>query len=81
MDEKRRVIKRYKRPRRSNLTVEDVAQIKAHLSEGRTLATLARYFNVHHKTIGLIRDGKIWVSIKPAKKAKPLSFSKVMGRI
>jgi hypothetical protein len=72
MDQKKPVIRRYRRPGR--LTVEDVAQIKAHLSQGERPATLARHFHVHKSTIGRIRDEKLWRSIKPAEKAKPLSL-------
>jgi len=72
MDQKKPAIRRYRRPRRS-LTVEDVAQIKAHLNEGKTLATLARHFHTTHKTVGRIRDGTLWRSVKPAEEAKPLS--------
>jgi hypothetical protein len=79
MGEKKPAIRRYRRPRRS-LTVEDVAQINAHLSQGERPATLARYFHVTHTTIGLIRDGKIWVAVKPADEAVPLS-SRMMRRI
>jgi hypothetical protein len=46
-----------KRDRRSTLTEEDVAQIKAHLQKGKTPAALARHFKVHHVTICKIRDG------------------------
>ena len=80
MDQKRPAIRRY---RLSSLTVEDVAQIKAHLSQGTTPASLARHFNVHHRTVCRIRDGKSWQSVAPASNALPLSlsFSKIMKRI
>jgi hypothetical protein len=80
MDQNRPGIRRHLA---SNLTVEDVAQIKAHLRHGATPATLARHFNVHHRTICRIRDEKSWRSIAPAAKAMPLSlsFSKIMRRI
>jgi len=73
MEQKKPAIRRYRRPRKSNLTEEDVAQIKAHLSQGKTLATLARHFHTTHKTVGRIRDGTLWRSVKPAEEAKPLS--------
>jgi len=63
------------RLRGRRLTVEDVAQIKAHLKQGERPATLARHFNVHQATIARIRDEKLWRSIKPAAKATPLSLS------
>ena len=49
-----------KRDRRSKLTEEDVAQIKAHLQQGKTPASLARRFKVHHASICKIRDMKRW---------------------
>jgi hypothetical protein len=47
-----------KRDRRSTSTEDDVAQIKAHLQQGRRPSTLAKYFKVHHRIIGAIRDKK-----------------------
>ena len=49
-----------KRDRRSTSTEDDVAQIKAHLQQGKRPATLARYFKVHDRIIGAIRDKKTW---------------------
>jgi hypothetical protein len=59
--------------RRAKLTEEDVAQIKAHLREGKTPAALARHFKVHHVTICKIRDMKRWRRVEPATEAIPLS--------
>jgi hypothetical protein len=44
-----------KRDRRSKLTDEDVAQIKAQLQQGKNPAILARYFEVSKSTIYDIR--------------------------
>jgi hypothetical protein len=79
MDVKKPVIRRYRPPRR--LTVEEVAQIKAHLSQGERPAILARHFHVHQSTIGRIRDEKLWRSVKPAENAMPLSSSTIMRGI
>jgi hypothetical protein len=62
-----------KRDRRSRLTEEDVAQIKAHLQQGKRLSTLARHFRVNHQIIGAIRDNKTWRHVAPAVNATPLS--------
>jgi len=62
-----------KRDRRSKLTEEDVAQIKAHLQQGKTPASLARRFKVHHASICKIRDMKRWRRVAPATEAIPLS--------
>ena len=71
-----------KRDRRSTLTEEDVAQIKAHLQQGKRPATLARYFKVHDRIIGAIRDKKTWRHVAPAAKARPLSaLSTIMRRM
>ena len=71
-----------KRDRRSTLTEEDVAQIKAHLEKGRKPSTLARNFKVHHRIIAAIRDNKTWRHVAPAVKAKPSSeLSTIMRRI
>ena len=71
-----------KRDRRSTLTEEDVAQIKAHLQKGRRPSTLARHFKVHHRIIGAIRDKKTWRHVAPAEKTRPLSeLSTIMRRI
>ena len=72
MDQEQRgpPIKRYRRPR---LIEEDVAQIKAHLQQGKTVATLARYFHVNRGIIGAIRDMKTYRHVAPAAAAIPLS--------
>ena len=62
--------KRYRRPR---LTEEDVAQIKAHLQQGKKAAILARYFHVDRRIISAIRDKKTYRHIAPAAKVRPLS--------
>jgi hypothetical protein len=62
-----------KRGRRSKLTEEDVAQIKAHLQRGKTPAALARHFKVHHITICKIRDMRRWQRVAAATEAIPLS--------
>ena len=71
-----------KRDRRSRLTEEDVAQIKAHLQQGKMPATLARYFHIDARIICAIRDNKTYRHVAPAEKAKPLSeLSTIMRRI
>jgi hypothetical protein len=62
-----------KRDRRSKLTEEDIAQIKAHLQQGKKAAILARYFNVDRRIISGIRDKKTYRHITPASKATPLT--------
>jgi hypothetical protein len=61
------------RDRRRRLTEDDVAQIRAHLQQGKAPATLARLFKVHSKTIRRIRDVKRWRHVAPATEATPLS--------
>jgi hypothetical protein len=71
-----------KRDRRSKLTEEDVAQIKALLQQGKTPTTLARYFPADRTIIAAIRDKKTYRHIAPAEKAKALSkLFKITGRI
>jgi len=71
-----------KRDRRSKLTGEDVAQIKAHLQQGKKPSTLARHFKVHHRTIAVIRDKKTYRHVAPAAKAKRVSeLSTIMRRM
>jgi len=62
-----------KRDRRSKLTEEDVAQIKAHLQQGKRPAILARYFEVNKSTIYDIRAMRRWRRVTPAAEAIPLS--------
>ena len=62
-----------KRDKRSKLTEEDVAQIKAHLQQGKKAAILARYFNVDRSIISGIRDKKTYRHVAPAAKAKRVS--------
>ena len=62
-----------KRDRRSTLTKEDVAQIKAHLQEGKSPAMLAIHFQVNRRTISRIHDKQTWRAVAPAAKATPLS--------
>jgi hypothetical protein len=62
-----------KRDRRSKLSEEDVAQIKAHLQQGKAPAILARYFHVDRGIIGAIRDKKTYRHVAPASEAIPLS--------
>ena len=79
MDQERPAIKR---DRRRRLTEDDVAQIRAHLQQGKTPATLARFFKVHSKTICRIRDMNYWRHVAPAAKATSLSkMSKTKRRI
>jgi hypothetical protein len=69
-EERKPAIKRHRRP---SLSEEDVAQIKAHLNEGKKLAILAKYFGVHESTISRIRHMKSWRHVAPAAKATALS--------
>jgi hypothetical protein len=62
-----------KQDRRRRLTEDDVAQIRAHLQQGKTPATLARLFKVHSKTIRSIRDVRRWRHVAPSTEATPLS--------
>jgi len=62
-----------KRDRRSKLTEEDVAQIKAHLQQGKNPTVMARYFEVNKSTIYDIRAMRRWRRVAPAEKARPLS--------
>jgi hypothetical protein len=49
-----------KRDRRSKLTEEDVAQIKAHLQQGKSPAIIARYFEVNSRIIYNIRANETY---------------------
>jgi len=62
-----------KRDRRSKLTEEDVAQIKAHLQQGKRPAILARYFEVNKSTIYDIRATRKWRRVTCAAKITALS--------
>jgi hypothetical protein len=62
-----------KRDRRSKLTEEDVAQIKAHLQQGKNPIVIARYFEVNKSTIYDIRAMRRWRRVAPAAEATPLS--------
>jgi O-phosphoseryl-tRNA(Cys) synthetase len=66
-EERRPVRKRMRR-----LIEEEVAQIKAHLQQGKPPTIIARYFEVHPKTIYAIRAKKAHQLIGPAAKATPL---------
>jgi hypothetical protein len=78
-DQEQQRPKRYRRP---SLTKEDVAQIKAHLQEGKNPAIIARYFEVNSRIIYAIRDEQTYRHIAPAAKARPLSeLSTIMRRL
>jgi hypothetical protein len=62
-----------KRGRRSKLTEEDVAQIKAHLQQGKSPAIVARYFEINSRIIYNIRANETYLHVAPAEKARPLS--------
>ena len=71
-----------KRDRRSKLTDEDVAQIKAHLQRGKSPTILASYFPADRATISAIRDKKTYRHVAPAERAKPLlKLFTIMSRI
>ena len=57
----------------ATLTAWDVAQIKAHLQQGKSQKILARYFPANRTTISAIRDNKTYRHVAPAEKARPLS--------
>jgi hypothetical protein len=59
--------------RRSRLTEEDVAQIKAHLQQGKNPAIIARYFQASRSTIYDIRAMRRWRGVTSAANATPLS--------
>jgi hypothetical protein len=65
--------RRFLRKRNRRLAEEDVAQIKAHLQEGKNPAIIARYFEVDPRGIYSIRANKIYRHVAPAAKATPLS--------
>ena len=71
-----------KRDRRSTLTEEDIAQIKAHLLEGKHPAIIARYFEIAPRTIYNIRAEKSYRHVAPAANATPLAeLSKAKRRV
>jgi hypothetical protein len=70
-----------KRDRRSRLTEEDVAQIKAHLQQGKNPIVMARYFEVNKSTIYDIRAMRRWRHVAPAPKPTPLSEYKTTKRL
>ena len=71
-----------KRDRRSKLTEEDVAQIKAHLQQGKSPAIIARYFEVNSRIIYNIRANETYRHVAPAANARPLSeLSKTKRRV
>jgi DNA invertase Pin-like site-specific DNA recombinase len=64
------------------LTEEDAAQIKAHLEQGKSPTIIARYLDVHRKTIYAVRAKKTWRHVMPAENATPLSkLSKTKRRV
>jgi hypothetical protein len=69
MQEKQRPVR--KRVRR--LAEEDVAQIKAHLQQGKHAAIIARYFQVNPRIIYNIRAKETYRHVAPAANATPLS--------
>ena len=62
-----------KRDRRSKLTDEDVAQIRAHLQQGKSPIVMARCFEVNKSTIYDIRAMRRWRHVATAANAIPLS--------
>jgi hypothetical protein len=78
MQEQRRLVRR----RIRRLAEEDVAQIKAHLQQGKSPTVMARYFEVDPKVIYSIRAKETYRHIAPASEAIPLSkLSKIMRGI
>ena len=55
------------------MTEEDVAQIKAHLQQGKSPAIIARYFEVNSRIIYNIRANETYRHVAPATEAIPLS--------
>lgn len=47
------------------LTEESVAYIKYYLLQGMSVKDLARRYGVGTTTIGKIRDGELWASVRP----------------
>jgi hypothetical protein len=70
MDQERRKPVR-RRVRR--LAEEDVAQIKAHLQQGKSPPIIARYFDVNSRIIYNIHANETYRHIAAAEKARPLS--------
>jgi hypothetical protein len=80
-EERTPAIKRFRRLR-AKLAEEVVAQIKAHLQEGKHPAVIARYFEVNPRSIYAIRDKQTYRHIAPAENAIPLSkLSKAKRRV
>jgi hypothetical protein len=78
MQEQRKLVR--KRVRR--LAEEDVAQIKAHLQQGKSPTVMARYFEVNPRLIYSIRANETYRHVAPATEAIPLSkLSKKMRGI
>jgi hypothetical protein len=70
------------RKRNRRLAEEDVAQIKAHLQQGKRPAIIARYFEVDPRRIYSIRANQIYRHVAPAAEATPLSkISKTKRRV
>jgi hypothetical protein len=66
--------RRLRRPiTRRRLTEKDVAQVKAHLQQGKNPTIIARYFEVDPWIIYCIRAKKTYRHIAPAANATPLS--------
>ena len=79
MDQRQRKLVR-KRVRR--LAEEEVAQIKAHLEQGKSPTVIARYFEVNPRSIYAIRASETYRHIAPAANATPLSkLSKTKRRV
>ena len=70
MDQER---KRPPRKRVRRLADEDVAQIKAHLEQGKSPTVIARYFEVVPDVIYSIRANQTHRHVAPASEAIPLS--------
>jgi hypothetical protein len=65
----RRLPERFPRGERhgqAKLTAAQVQEIRRLLRAGRSMAAIARQFNVREGTIGFIRDGKTWRSLPDA---------------
>jgi hypothetical protein len=67
-EQRRPVRKRIRR-----LIDEDVAQIKAHLQQGKHPAVIARYFEVNPRRIYSVRANETYQQVAPAANATPLS--------
>jgi DNA invertase Pin-like site-specific DNA recombinase len=70
------------RKRVRRLAEEDIAQIKAHLQQGKSPTVIARYFEVNPRVIYSIRAKETYRRVAPATEAIPLSkLSKIMRGI